>query len=191
MYFCTMQNEVTKALDIIKRGGTLLYPTDTIWGLGCDATNAQAVQKIYQIKERDPSKSLLVLVSDEGMLQRFVKEVPEVCWDLIDCATDPLTIIYPQANGLAPGVAASNGSIGIRLVQEGFAFELVRKLRKPLISTSANLSGEPSPSNYDEISDSLKERVDYIVNLPHASGRSKASSILKVALNGEIHIIRK
>ena len=185
------QEEIQKTLEILREGGMVVYPTDTIWGLGCDATNPEAVAKIYDVKERDSSKSLILLVSGDAMLQRYVKVVPEVCWDLIDMADKPLTIVYPEGNNLAPKTMADDGSIGIRMVKEGFVNKLVHKLGRPLVSTSANISGEPSPTSFDEISDELKSRVDYVVNLRLPEKEAQPSSIIKVGPNGEIKIIRE
>lgn len=178
-------------LDALRKGGTILYPTDTIWGLGCDATQAGAVEKIYAIKERDPSKSMIILVSDVGMLNRFVKSIPAIAWDLMEAADHPLTIIYDGCRNLAPNVPAADGTIGVRMVNDDFCQALLRKLGKPIVSTSANFSGKPSPSNFSEIDPQLQTRVDYVVqwrqNDFHAG---RASSIIRIKENGEFRIIR-
>lgn len=187
-----MNEEVTKALEILKKGGIILYPTDTIWGIGCDATNFEAVKRIYQIKKREDSKSMLVLMENPALLDRYVEEVPEIAWDLIEITTTPLTIIYQKAKNLALNLLASDGSIGIRFTKEEFTSELLKRFRKPIVSTSANISGEKSSGFFYEISDEIKNQVDYIVEyrqndlIPH-----NPSSIIKLGLGGKIEIIRK
>jgi L-threonylcarbamoyladenylate synthase len=178
------------SIDILKSGGTLIYPTDTIWGLGCDARNAEAVDKVYELKNRPDSKSLIVLVCDDAMLNKYVTNVPEVAWDLLDVADRPLTIIYPAARGLAKNCIAEDGTIAIRMVKEGFAYDLIRRSGIPLVSTSANLSGEPSALSKEELNPALAEAADYVVDLPD-QGSGKASSIVKVGAGGQIEIIRK
>ena len=186
-----MENVIREVYGVLKSGGSILYPTDTIWGVGCDATNAEAIDKIYKIKERDVNKPMLVILDDDRKLMRYVKDVPEVAWDILDHNEDPLTIIYPQAMGLATNLPAANGSIGIRIVKHPFCQALIRKYNKPLVSTSANFSGEPSPKNYDEISEELKNQVDYIVPQEYTSGNQKASGIIKLGVGGQVQIIRK
>jgi len=143
-----MQDDIKKACDILRKGGIILYPTDTIWGIGCDATNEEAVKRIYDLKQRDDTKSMLVLMDNPAKLQTYVKEVPDIAWDLIDLADKPLTIIYDGAKNLAPNLIAPDGSIGIRITAETFSMELCRQFRKPIVSTSANISGDPSPSSW-------------------------------------------
>ena len=187
-----MEAEVKKAIEVLRAGGTILYPTDTIWGIGCDATNEKAVEKIYAIKKREESKSLIVLVSDDGMLNRFVKDIPAQAWDLIEVSDTPLTIIYDGARGLAKNVLADDGSIGVRMVRDEFCQRLIHKFGKPIVSTSANVSGEPAPFLYDEISGEIKSKVDYSVNWRQNDfNKSKPSSIIKLKSNGEFQIIRK
>lgn len=186
-----MEKVIREVFDVLKAGGTILYPTDTIWGIGCDATNADAVDKIYQIKERDLTKPLLVIIDDDRKLMRYVKDVPEVAWDILENTEDPLTIIYPQASGLAPNLPAQDGSIGIRVVKHPFCQTLIRKYNKPLVSTSANFSGEPSPRAFEDISEELKNKVDYIVPKEFASGNQKASGIIKLGISGQVQVIRK
>jgi L-threonylcarbamoyladenylate synthase len=181
----------TQALNILAAGGILLYPTDTVWGLGCDATNAEAVNKIFEIKERDKSKPMLILVDHEAKIERYVKKVPDLAWDLIDNATNPLTIIYPEAVGLPAEVCGPDGSIAIRIVKDKVCANLIRKLNRPLLSTSANISGNQSPVRYEDIDKKLIERVDFVLRHPDENnGTGKASSIIKLAINGEIQIIR-
>ena len=179
-------------MQILQEGGTILYPTDTIWGIGCDATNEKAIEKVFKIKKREQSKSLIVLVSDNGMLNRFVKEVPVQAWYLVEVSDTPLTIIYDSARGLAKNVLADDGSMGVRMVRDEFCQRLIHKFGKPIVSTSANVSGEPAPHLYDEISEEIKSKVDYIVNWRQDDfSEAKPSSIIKIRENGEFSIIRK
>jgi L-threonylcarbamoyladenylate synthase len=190
-----MDEELKNALEVLRRGNTLLYPTDTIWGIGCDATNEAAVEKILQLKSRtntNGNKSFIALVSDVAMLNRFVKEVPSVAWDLIEITETPLTIVYDSPRGIAKNALANDGSLGIRIVNDLFCQQLIRKLGKPIISTSANLSGRPSPACFDEIDDSIKNQVDYIVKWRQEElSTAKASSVIKIKSNGEFQLIRK
>jgi len=186
------REEIERAYNALIEGKTILYPTDTVWGLGCDATNEAAVKRIFEIKERQESKSLIVLVSDETMLNRYLKDVPAIAWDLIDATETPLTIVYPEAKGLSSQVIAEDGSVAIRIVKDEFCIALIRKLKKPIISTSANKSGEPAPEKYALISDSIKKAVDYEVNLPnYHHSKNKPSTIIKLSMNGEFQILRK
>ena len=187
-----MEEEIRKAVEVLRAGGTILYPTDTIWGIGCDATNEKAVEKIYSIKKREESKSLIVLVGDDGMMNRFVKDVPAQAWDLIDVSDTPITIIYDAGRGFAKNVLADDGSIAVRLVKDDFCQQLIHKFGKPIVSTSANLSGESSPQLYDEISEEIKSQVDYVANWRRDDfTKAKPSSIIKLKSNGEFQIIRK
>lgn len=186
-----MEEEIKNALEVLRKGGSLLYPTDTVWGLGCDARNKEAVNKIYKLKERAEYKSMVILVCDEKMLNRYVKDVPAIAWDLIETATRPLTIIYPGARMLAENVIAADGSVGIRLVKDEFCKNLIHKFGKPIVSTSANISGEPAPSSFKDIKLDVLNKVDYIVNYRQKEiNNTQPSSIIKVSLNGEIKIIR-
>lgn len=187
-----MQNDIKKALEVLKSGGVILYPTDTIWGLGCDATNPEAVQKIYKIKKREDSKSMLVLMENPALLERYVDEVPEVAWDLVEISTTPLTVIYPGAKNLAANLIAGDGSVGIRFTKEDFTTRLLQRFRRPIVSTSANISGEKAPAFFDEISEDIKEQADYIVEFRQDDViPSKPSSIIKLGPGGQIDIIRK
>ncbi len=184
--------DIQKCLEVLRTGGILLYPTDTIWGIGCDATNEKAVENIFAIKQRQESKSLILLVSDDGMLNRFVKNIPEVAWDLMEVSDSPITIIYDGGRGLAKNVFAEDGSIGVRKTNDEFCQRLIHKFGKPIVSTSANISGEPAPQNFSEIKEEIKQSVDYVVNWrQNELGNSKPSSIIKLKENGEIKIIRK
>jgi len=188
----TMQEDIKKTLEVLKKGGIILYPTDTVWGIGCDATNPEAVTRIYQIKKREDFKSMLVLMENPALLERYVDEVPEVAWDLVEITTTPLTVIYPKAKNLAPNLIAEDGSVGIRFTKEEFTSRLLQRFRRPLVSTSANISGEKSPSFFNEISDEIKTQVDYIVEYRQDDTTpSKPSSIIKLGPGGRIDIIRK
>jgi L-threonylcarbamoyladenylate synthase len=187
-----MEEEIQNTLEVLRKGGTILYPTDTVWGIGCDARNKDAVAKVFKIKQRAEYKSMVTLVCDDKMLNRYVKEVPEVAWDLIEAADSPLTIIYPGARMLAENVIAADGSVGIRLVKDPFCRDLIHKFGKPIVSTSANISGETAPSTFNDIKIDILNKVDYIVNLRKNENNSiQPSTIIKVALNGEFKIIRK
>jgi L-threonylcarbamoyladenylate synthase len=186
-----MNEDIKKAIEVLKNGGIILYPTDTVWGIGCDATNEDAVKKIYTLKGREDSKSMLVLLENPNRINSYVHEVPEIAWDLIDAADKPMTIIYPEAKNLAKNLIADDNSIGIRLTEERFSSDLIQRFRKPLVSTSANISGETSPSNFSEISDKIKEGVDYIVNFrQEEKTMNTPSSIIKLGVSGEIQVIR-
>ena len=199
----TSDNEIQKCLEVLRAGGTILYPTDTIWGIGCDATNEKAVEKVFTIKQRSESKSLIILVSDDGMLNRFVKDVPDLAWELMDANKNeeddepakPLTIIYDNARGLAKNVLAEDGSIGVRLVTREaneFCHRLIHKFGKPVVSTSANLSGLPSSQDFSEITDEILKATDHVVQpqTPHSQLRTP-SSIIKLKANGEFKIVRE
>ncbi len=187
-----MHDDIKKALEVLKSGGIILYPTDTIWGIGCDATNEKAVEKIYKIKKREDSKSMLVLMENPALLERYVTEVPEIAWDLIEIATTPLTIIFSKAKNLAKNLIAEDGSIGIRFTKEAFSSQLLQRFRRPLVSTSANISGEKSPAYFDEISEEIRNQVDYVVEYRQDDHTpSQPSSIIKLGVGGQIEIIRK
>lgn len=187
-----MEEEIKKAQEVLLKGGVILYPTDTIWGIGCDATNQKAVKRIYEIKKREDSKSLLVLLDSEAKLNYYIEEVPEIAYDLIEISEKPLTLIYPGAKNVAPNLIASDTSLGIRITQEYFSKELCKRLRKPLVSTSANLSGEKAPANFSEISLDIIKSVDYVVNYRQNEKKpNQASGIIKLGKGGLIQIIRK
>ncbi|MDD2243321.1 MAG: L-threonylcarbamoyladenylate synthase [Dysgonamonadaceae bacterium] len=187
-----MQEDVKKACEVLKKGGVILYPTDTIWGIGCDATNEEAVKLVYEIKQRSDSKSMLVLLDNPAKLQTYVKDVPDIAWDLIELTDKPLTIIYDGAKNLATNLIAADGSIGIRITEEKFSNELCRQFRKPIVSTSANISGEPSPASFKDISDIIKGKVDYVVEYRQREvSKTTPSSIIRLDKSGTIEIIRK
>ena len=187
-----MKKDIDKCLEVLNNGGVILYPTDTIWGLGCDATNQKAVQRIYEIKQRSDQKSLLVLLDHPGKISSFVNEVPEIAWDLIDLSEKPLTIIYSDAKNLAKNLIAEDGSIGIRISSDPFNQRLIQRFKKPLVSTSANISGEMAPGNFSEISEEILSAVDYVVEWRQDDyQKAQASSIIKLKPNGEVKIIRE
>ncbi len=185
------EDDIRKAVETMRNGGVILYPTDTVWGIGCDATNAEAVEKVYRIKRRDDSKALICLVDSDARLQRYVRNVPEVAWDLLELAETPTTVILDNAVNLAPNLIADDGSIAMRITREPFSKELCYRFQKPVVSTSANISGEPAAQNYRDISEELLNAVDYVCfsrrqeHKPH-----KPSSIIKLSENGEVKIIR-
>ena len=184
---------IAEALKVLKDGGTILYPTDTVWGLGCDATNPDAVKKIYEIKHRADSKSLVLLACDLDMIARYVKKIPDIAIDLVQVNDKPMTLIYPGADTglLAGNVVAEDGSVGIRIPLNDFCVQLVRRLRRPLVSTSANISGEPTAKTYTEIPEGIRSAVDYIVDPGLESySTGTASQIIKVELDGQVKIIR-
>lgn len=186
-----MIEDVKAALAVLQKGGVILYPTDTIWGLGCDAGNEDAVRRIYNIKNRIDSKSMLVLMENAALLERYVDEVPEIAYDLIELSDKPLTIIYDGAKNLAKNLIAEDGSIGIRLTTEAFSSDLIRRFKRPIVSTSANISGKPSPACFDEIDQEIIDAVDYVVNYRQDdTQKAVPSSIMKLGRGGEIKIIR-
>ncbi len=175
----------------LRSGNTILYPTDTIWGIGCDATNSKAVEKIYKIKVRDKSKSLIILVDSVDSLKNYVEDIPEVAVDLMQSYAEPLTIIYPKAKNLAKNVMADDGSIAIRIPRDDFCQQLLKAFGKPITSSSANISGDPSPVAFGKISHRVKELIDYIVEYKHQSFTlAKASSIIRIYPDGDIQIVR-
>ena len=182
-----MNDEIKKACEVMYKGGVILYPTDTVWGIGCDATNEEAVKKVFEIKRRADSKAMLVLVDSPVKVESYVSDVPSVAWDLIDMTTKPLTIIYDGARNLAPNLIAEDGSIGIRVTSEEFSKQL-----KAIVSTSANISGQPAPAVFSEISDEIKNAVDYIVDYRRdETGPAKPSSIIKLGKGGVVKVIRE
>ncbi len=188
----TDEEVMAEALRVLKAGGVILYPTDTIWGIGCDATCQEAVEKVFAIKRRSEAKSLVVLAADLDMVARYIREIPSIAIDLVEVNDAPMTIVYPGAQGLAPGVVAEDGSVGIRIPMNDFCISLLRMTRRPLVSTSANISGEPSPASFKEIAPEIREAVDFTV--PPRFGKDstgRESQIIKLGLRGEVEIIRK
>jgi len=185
-------DDIVKAVEVLRSGGVILYPTDTIWGIGCDATNAAAVNRIYEIKQRQDTKSMLILMENPNLLNSYISEVPEIAWELIDVADTPLTIIYPGAKNLAHNLLAQDKSIGIRITNEAFTQQLIQRFRKPVVSTSANISGQRSPQNFAEISEEIKKAVDFIVKFRQDDlSKSNPSGIIKLGIGGQVEVIRK
>lgn len=184
--------DIKAAVDVMRKGGVILYPTDTVWGIGCDATNAEAVARIYKIKQREESKAMICLVDSDNRIQRYVRDVPEVAWDVMTLATKPTTVILDGANGLAPNLIGEDGSIAVRITKEEFSKELCYRMQRPIVSTSANISGEPAAQNYRDISEEILNAVDYVCksrrneHKPH-----QPSSIIRLRKDGEVTIIRK
>ncbi len=186
-----MDDDLIQSLEVLRKGGVILYPTDSVWGLGCDATLWEAVERIFRIKQRTDKKSMLVLMENHALLERYVEEVPEIAWDLIELTVTPLTIIYPRGKNLADNLLAGDGSIGIRFTRESFSRELIHRFRKPVVSTSANLSGQPAPAFFSDISPEIVSSVDYVVKYRREDRTpSKPSSIIKLGTGGKIEIIR-
>lgn len=184
-------DDLNEAVRVMKEGGIILYPTDTVWGIGCDATNAAAIEKIFRLKRRADSKSMLALVSSEGMLQRHVKEVPEIAWQLLEAAVNPMTIIYDDARGVAPNLPAEDGSLGIRITDERFSRALCDRMRGPVVSTSANISGKPTPMTFSEISGEIREGVDYVCRFRREEmAANRPSNIIKITKGNIVKVIR-
>lgn len=186
------KEDIEKACEVMFNGGIILYPTDTIWGIGCDATNPEAVKRVYEIKKRIDSKALITLVDSPAKVNAYVQDMPEIAWDLIEFATKPLTIIYDKARNLAENLLAEDGSAGIRVTNEPFSKDLCMRFKKPIVSTSANISGEPSPQNFSEVSQEIISAVDYIVKYRQdEKAKAAPSSIIKLGNKGEVKIIRQ
>lgn len=187
-----IEDDIKKAVEVMRQGGVILYPTDTVWGIGCDATNADAVKRIYDIKRRDDSKAMICLVDSDNRLQRYVRNVPDVAWDVMELSLKPMTVVLDGAQGLAPNLIAEDGSIAVRITKEEFSKQLCYRMQKPIVSTSANISGEPTAQNFCDISEEIRSAVDYICftrrneHLPHVP-----SSIIRLRQNGEVEVIRK
>ena len=191
-YSAVERDDVNAALETLKNGGLILYPTDTIWGIGCDATNAEAVEKVIALKGRSPYKSLIVLLHNDNQLASYVNDIPEIAYELIEYTEKPLTIVYSNAKNLAQNVIATDGSIGIRIVRHPFCEQLLQRFRKPIVSTSANISGEGSPSHFDNISEQVKTGVDYIVSYgQYEKGSGKSSTVMKLDPSGKFEFLRK
>lgn len=185
------EDDLREAVKVMRDGGIILYPTDTVWGIGCDARNAEAIVRIFKLKQRADSKSMLALVSSEGMLQRTVEEVPEIAWQLIDAAVNPMTIVYDNAKGVAENLTADDGSLGIRITGESFSRALCERMRGPVVSTSANISGHPAPATFDEIDDEIKEGVDYVCRYRREDRRKASpSNIIKITKGNIVKVIR-
>ena len=185
-------SDISRALDILRAGGLILYPTDTLWGIGCDATNPSAVERVYRLKGRDQGKSLIALLGNENQLSSYVHEVPEIAYQLIEYTERPLTIVYSGAKNLAPNLVAEDGSVGLRIVAHAFCTPLLRRFRKPIVSTSANVSGLPAPRNFAEISQEIIEHVDYVVKYGQDDIREQeASMVMKLEPDGKFSFLRR
>ena len=188
----TIADEVKKCIEVMRQGGVILYPTDTVWGIGCDATRSDDVRRVYEIKRRADNKALIVMLGDVNVLDRYVDEVPEVAYDLIELSDKPITIVYDQGINLAPELLGEDGSVGIRVTSEEFSLKLCRTYRRPIVSTSANVSGEPTSTTFSQISDDIKSRVDYIVKSKQRdNAEHQPSSVVKLGADGSVKIIRK
>ncbi|MFZ2282478.1 MAG: L-threonylcarbamoyladenylate synthase [Lutibacter sp.] len=185
-----MKEIVNTGVEVLRSGKTLLYPTDTVWGIGCDATSEEAVAKVFEIKQRSESKSLVILVDSFEMLQKYIPKVPKAVIELLSKAINPTTIIYENPVGLAKSVVAADNTVAIRVVQHEFCRELIHLFGKPIVSTSANISGNPTPKSFKEIEQSILDSVDYVVNLRRDEANEKSSTILKVSEKGEITVLR-
>ena len=187
----TREEDIKKAVEVMRKGGVILYPTDTVWGIGCDATNAEAVAKVYAIKKRDDSKALICLVDSDVRLQRYIRNAPEVAWQVMELATKPTTVIFDNAVNLASNLVAEDGSIAMRITQEPFSKELCYRFQKPIVSTSANISGQPAAENYRDIDEELLNAVDYVCysrrqeKQPHTP-----SSSIRIREDGQVELIR-
>ncbi len=185
------KEDIRRAIEVMNKGGIILYPTDTIWGLGCDATNADAVRRIYEIKQRTDAKALISLVDSETKVQFYVKEVPEVAWDVMELSERPMTVVFDGGRNLAPNLLAEDGSVAIRITKEAFSKELCMRMKRAIVSTSANISGQPAPRCFSEISEEIKAAVDYICTSRQDEPPTQtASSIIKLGVGGEVTIIR-
>lgn len=187
-----LRDEVKKAFDIVQQGGIILYPTDTIWGIGCDATDTEAIQKIYALKQRAQEKSMIILLDTENKLESYIREVPALAYDLIEFTENPLTLVMPGAKNISSALIAEDGSVGVRVSKHPFCQQLIQRLRKPLVSTSANISGQPSPQNFMQIAPEIIEGVDYVVDVDqHNLSIKKPSTIMKLDPSGLFEFLRK
>lgn len=186
-----MHEEIQKAFEVIQNGGIILYPTDTVWGIGCDATNQEAVAKIYALKQRAETQSMIVLMNGEKMMYNVFREIPEVAWQILDLSEKPTTLILDNPKNVAKNVIGADNTLGIRLVKEPFCYKLMERMKKPLVSTSANISGQPTPKSFAEISAQIKNGVDYVVNLHRDKISDKPSTIIKLTSDSQVKIIRK
>ncbi len=187
----TFEEDLRNAVATLKKGGVIIYPTDTVWGIGCDASDPEAVRRVFDIKQREDAKSMLVLMADQGMLQRFVEDVPDAAWQLIDVAVRPLTIVYDHVRNIAPSLRAADGSTGVRITSERFSQALCRRLGRPVVSTSVNISGRPSPATFRQIDPDLLAKADYVVSYRRDdSSAASPSGIIKVSKGDVIKVIR-
>ena len=186
-----INQEIINAYEIIKNGGIILYPTDTVWGIGCDATNSEAVAKVYKLKQREETKSMVCLMNGEKMMYNVFKDIPEVAWQIIDLAENPTTLVLDNPRNVAANLIAPDKTLGIRIVKEPFCFKLMERMKKPLVSTSANISGQPTPISFKDISSEILQGVDYVVNLHRERVNGKPSTIIKLTLDNQVKVLRK
>ena len=186
-----IKREIESCLEVLNSGGIILYPTDTVWGIGCDASNASAISKIYELKRRPDSKSMLCLVASDAMLERHVEKVPDLAYDLMDLAEKPVTIVYDRPKYIAKNLISSDNTLAIRVTRDEFCRNLISRLKSPLVSTSANLAGQPTPGSFSEISEDILKGVDYVVNLKREGAQASPSSIIKLSTDGRVKVIRE
>nr|WP_298656311.1 L-threonylcarbamoyladenylate synthase [uncultured Flavobacterium sp.] len=186
-----INKEAHHAYEVIANGGIILYPTDTVWGIGCDATNPAAIKKIYALKQREESKSMIVLMNGEKMMYNVFKDIPDVAWEILDYSEKPTTLILDKPRNVAPNIIAEDNTLAIRIVTEPFCFKLMERMKKPLVSTSANISGQPTPKTFKEISPEIIKGVDYVVNLQRDKVCKNPSTIIKLGLDSQVKVIRK
>lgn len=187
-----LRDEVAQAFKVVQDGGIILYPTDTIWGIGCDAANTDAVKRIFALKQRDEAKSMIILLDTDNKLQSYIQEVPELAYNLIEYAENPLTLVLPGAKNISPALIAADGSVGVRVTSHQFCQQVIQRLRRPLVSTSANISGEPSPQYFGQISDDIINGVDYVVDLEqHSNEIKKPSTIMRLDPSGKFEFLRR
>ena len=187
-----INNEISRCVEVMRKGGIILYPTDTIWGIGCDATNSDAVRRIYELKQRADHKAMIVLVNSEAMLDRYVDGIPDVAWELIEATVSPTTIVFDHGTGVAPELLGPDGSIGVRLTREKFSAMLCQQLKHPVVSTSANISGEKSAGNFHEVSQAIIDGVDYVADFRREERQPHTpSSVIRLTETGVVKILRK
>ncbi|CAZ97046.1 L-threonylcarbamoyladenylate synthase [Zobellia galactanivorans] len=186
-----MQKEIDQAISVLQQGGLILYPTDTVWGIGCDATNESAVKKIYDLKQREDSKALICLVANDAMLERTIEEVPDLAYDIMDLSTKPTTIVYDNPKGIAKNLIAEDNTLAVRVASDKFCRYLINKFKKPIVSTSSNISGRPTPKSFGEIDKVILKGVDYVVNLQPEEKNAVPSAIIKLSSDGTVKVIRE
>lgn len=186
-----MFDDINKTLEVLNNGGIILYPTDTVWGIGCDATNPEAVKKVFDLKNRDNNKGLIVLVNGDRMMHYIFNDIPEVAWQILDLSENPTTLILDKPKNIAPNIVAEDNTLAVRMVKDAFCQKLLERFKKPIVSTSANLSGEPTPISYNEISMTIKNSVDYRVNHNRSAQNSKPSTLIKISLDNQVKVIRQ
>ena len=186
-----MREEIANCIEILEQGGLILYPTDTVWGIGCDASDKKAVQRIYSLKKRPDTKTMLCMVANDAMLEKYVEEVPDLAYDIMDLAVKPVTIIYDRPRGIASNLVAQDNTLAIRVTADPFCQRLISRFKKPIVSTSANIGGQPTPQSFSEIDDHILKGVDYVVNLKREGTQESPSSIIKLGNDGRVKVIRE